>query len=141
MTGLFIVFGGGFRRLVSFFSVANWTFFFATVRCNGTLAYARMAQLIVRYLQVLGLLVLRVKEPNLERPYRANLATPIVFCAVALFLLIMPIVAAPVEAAAAFGAWQQGATHLCLRRLTARRMQASSWRASQPTTSWSRISP
>jgi amino acid transporter len=31
MTILFVVFGGGFRSLVSFFSVANWTFFFATV--------------------------------------------------------------------------------------------------------------
>lgn len=31
MTCVFVVFGGGFRSLVSFFSVANWTFFFSTV--------------------------------------------------------------------------------------------------------------
>lgn len=97
MTCVFVVFGGGFRSLVSFFSVANWTFFFATV---------------------MGLLVLRVKEPMLERPYRANIATPITFCVVALFLLLMPIVAAPWEAAAAFAFILAGvpAYYLVVRR-------------------------
>ncbi|WVR05402.1 hypothetical protein IAU60_002417 [Kwoniella sp. DSM 27419] len=78
---LFIVFGGGFRVILNFFSVASWTFYLLTV---------------------LGLLVLRVKEPHLERPYRAWLITPITFCAVASFLLLMPIFAAPWEALAAF---------------------------------------
>lgn len=30
----------------------------------------------------MGLLVLRVKEPHLERPYKTWLITPVVFCAV-----------------------------------------------------------
>ncbi|WVQ78463.1 hypothetical protein IAT38_000549 [Cryptococcus sp. DSM 104549] len=77
----FIIFGGGFRAILNFFSVASWTFYLLTV---------------------LGLLVLRVKEPHLDRPYRAWLITPIVFCIVAMFLLLMPIFAAPWEALAAF---------------------------------------
>ncbi|OWZ57458.1 L-methionine transporter [Cryptococcus neoformans c45] len=77
----FVIFGGGFRALLNFFSVASWTFYLLTV---------------------LGLLVLRVKEPRLDRPYRAWLVTPIVFCAVSMFLLLMPIFAAPWEAFAAF---------------------------------------
>lgn len=71
-----------FTALLNFFSVASWTFYLLTV---------------------LGLLILRVKEPHLDRPYRAWLVTPIIFCAVAMFLLLMPIFAAPWEAFAAFG--------------------------------------
>ena len=33
-------------------------------------------------LQVLGLVILRVKEPTLERPYKTWIITPLVFCAV-----------------------------------------------------------
>ncbi|KAI5455469.1 hypothetical protein NCC49_000279 [Naganishia albida] len=80
ITLVFIVFGGGFRGLVNFFSVTSWTFYLLTVA---------------------GLIVLRYKEPNLERPYKTWLVTPIVFCVVALFLLLMPVVAAPLEALAA----------------------------------------
>lgn len=78
LTVFFIVFGGGFRSefqvdrsqepqlnrtpaLLNFFSVTSWTFYLLTV---------------------LGLLVLRVKEPNLERPYRTWIITPIIFCGV-----------------------------------------------------------
>ncbi|KAG6874179.1 hypothetical protein C0995_003725 [Termitomyces sp. Mi166 len=78
----FIVIGGGFRSLINFSVVASWAFYFLTV---------------------LGLIILRVKEPSLERPYKAWIITPITFCGVALFLLIMPVIAAPVEAIAVFG--------------------------------------
>ncbi|WWC89749.1 uncharacterized protein L201_004675 [Kwoniella dendrophila CBS 6074] len=77
----FVIFGGGFRALLNFFSVASWFFYLLTV---------------------LGLLILRVKEPHLDRPYKTWLINPIIFCAVAMFLLLMPIFAAPVEAIAAF---------------------------------------
>jgi hypothetical protein len=32
--------------------------------------------------QVLGLVILRIKEPNLERPYKTWIITPLTFCAV-----------------------------------------------------------
>jgi amino acid transporter len=80
-------------ELLNFFSVTSWTLYLATV---------------------VGLLYLRVKEPHLDRPYRTWLSTPIIFCLVsqtptreltpqvAMFLLLMPIFAAPWEALAAF---------------------------------------
>lgn len=73
---LFILFGSGFASLVNFYGVCAWSFYFVTV---------------------LGLLYLRIKEPNLDRPYQTWLITPIAFSAVALFLLLMPIFSAPGE--------------------------------------------
>lgn len=78
---VFILFGSGFSSLVSFYGVCSYTWYFLTV---------------------LGLLVLRVKEPNLERPYSTWLPTPVIFATTALFLLVMPIASAPLEATAAF---------------------------------------
>ncbi|KAI3610438.1 L-methionine transporter [Moniliophthora roreri] len=69
ITCTFILIGGGFRSLINFSVVASWAFYFLTV---------------------LGLVILRVKEPLLERR-------------VALFLLVMPIIAAPLEAVAVLG--------------------------------------
>ncbi|KAF8334270.1 L-methionine transporter [Cantharellus anzutake] len=76
----FIAFGGGFRDIINFYSVAVWGFYLLTV---------------------VGLVVLRVKEPNLERPYKVWITTPLGFSAVALFLLCMPVFAAPLQALAA----------------------------------------
>ncbi|KLO13529.1 L-methionine transporter [Schizopora paradoxa] len=82
ITMLFIVFGGGFRSLINFAVVASWAFYFLTV---------------------LGLVILRVKEPELPRPYKTWIVTPLTFCAVALFLLCMPVIAAPLQALAVLG--------------------------------------
>ncbi|SNX83108.1 related to large neutral amino acid transporter 1 [Melanopsichium pennsylvanicum] len=80
LVSAFILLGSGFASLVNFYGVCSWTFYLASV---------------------LGLLVLRIKEPNLNRPYRTWLVTPILFAAVALFLLLMPIGSAPLEGLAA----------------------------------------
>ncbi|KII88471.1 hypothetical protein PLICRDRAFT_111101 [Plicaturopsis crispa FD-325 SS-3] len=82
LTIMFIVIGGGFRSLINFSVVASWAFYFLTV---------------------LGLIILRIKEPLLERPYKTWIITPLTFCGVALFLLCMPIIAAPLEAIAVLG--------------------------------------
>ncbi|PPR08085.1 hypothetical protein CVT24_010546 [Panaeolus cyanescens] len=82
ITIAFIMLGSGFRSLINFSVVASWAFYFLTV---------------------LGLVILRIKEPMLERPYKTWIVTPLVFCAVALFLLCMPIIAAPKEAIAVLG--------------------------------------
>lgn len=70
------IFVGEFGTLVTFYGVAGYTFYFMTV---------------------LGLIILRVKEPNLERPYRTWITTPIIFCCVSLFLLTRAVVAEPVQ--------------------------------------------
>ena len=67
---------GEFATLLTFYGVAGYTFYFLTV---------------------LGLIVLRVREPSLERPYRAWIATPIVFCCVSLFLLSRAVFAQPLQ--------------------------------------------
>lgn len=80
LTVSFVIFGSGFSSLVNFCGVCAWFWYGTTVA---------------------GLLYLRVKEPNLNRPYRTWFITPIVFITMALFLLVMPIFAAPIVAMAA----------------------------------------
>lgn len=67
---------GEFGTLVTFYGVAGYTFYFITV---------------------LGLIVLRVREPKLERPYKAWITTPIIFCCVSLFLLSRAVFAQPLQ--------------------------------------------
>lgn len=67
---------GEFSTLVTFYGVAGYTFYFLTV---------------------LGLIVLRVREPQLERPYRTWITTPIIFCCVSLFLLSRAVFAQPLQ--------------------------------------------
>lgn len=67
---------GEFDTLITFYGVAGYTFYFLTV---------------------LGLIVLRIREPHLERPYRTWLSTPIIFCCVSLFLLSRAIIAEPLQ--------------------------------------------
>ena len=67
---------GEFSTLLTFYGVAGYTFYFITV---------------------LGLIILRVREPNLERPYRAWITTPIIFCCVSLFLLSRAVFAQPFQ--------------------------------------------
>lgn len=65
---------GEFGELITFYGVAGYTFYFLTV---------------------LGLIILRVREPNLERPYKTWITTPVIFCCVSLFLLSRAIFAQP----------------------------------------------
>nr|POF17700.1 y+l amino acid transporter 2 [Quercus suber] len=76
LTAIYIVIGD-FTTLTTFYGVASYLFYFATV---------------------VGLIVLRVKEPELERPYKCWIVTPIVFCCVSLFLLSRAVFAKPLQA-------------------------------------------
>lgn len=67
---------GEFRTLVTFYGVAGYTFYFLTV---------------------LGLIILRIREPHLERPYRTWITTPIIFCCVSLFLLSRAVISEPLQ--------------------------------------------
>ncbi|KAJ5246902.1 hypothetical protein N7468_001885 [Penicillium chermesinum] len=75
MTTIYIIVGE-FGTLVTFYGVAGYTFYFVTV---------------------LGLIVLRIREPHLERPYRTWITTPIIFCCVSLFLLSRAVIAEPLQ--------------------------------------------
>ncbi|KAK2731551.1 hypothetical protein FQN55_004653 [Onygenales sp. PD_40] len=67
---------GEFSTLVTFYGVAGYSFYFLTV---------------------LGLIVLRIREPRLERPYKTWITTPIIFCCVSLFLLSRAVFAEPLQ--------------------------------------------
>ncbi len=67
---------GEFGTLLTFYGVAGYTFYFITV---------------------LGLIILRVREPALERPYKTWITTPIIFCCVSLFLLSRAVFAQPLQ--------------------------------------------
>ncbi|KAH7058852.1 large neutral amino acids transporter small subunit 2 [Macrophomina phaseolina] len=75
LTAIYVVIGE-FDTLVTFYGVAGYTFYFFTV---------------------LGLIVLRVREPELERPYKTWITTPIIFCCVSLFLVSRAVVAEPIQ--------------------------------------------
>jgi len=77
LTAVYIVLGD-FKTLITFYGVAGYSFYFMTV---------------------LGLIVLRIREPNLERPYRTWITTPIIFCCVSLFLVSREVIAQPVQTA------------------------------------------
>jgi amino acid transporter len=75
LTAIYIIIGE-FGTLLTFYGVAGYSFYFLTV---------------------LGLIVLRIREPNLERPYKVWITTPIIFCCVSLFLLSRAIFAQPLQ--------------------------------------------
>lgn len=76
LTAVYIIVGD-FTTLTTFYGVASYLFYFVTV---------------------VGLIVLRVKEPELERPYKCWIVTPIIFCCVSLFLLSRAVFAKPLQA-------------------------------------------
>ncbi|KAE8144098.1 amino acid transporter [Aspergillus avenaceus] len=75
LTVIYVILGE-FKTLVTFYGVAGYTFYFLTV---------------------LGLIVLRVREPYLERPYKTWISTPIIFCCVSIFLLSRAVIAEPLQ--------------------------------------------
>ena len=79
---------GEFGTLLTFYGVAGYSFYFVTV---------------------LGVIVLRVREPALERPYRTWISTPIIFCCVSLFLLSRAVFAEPVQTVVVLGFMLAGA--------------------------------
>ncbi|OQN99998.1 hypothetical protein B0A48_14203 [Cryoendolithus antarcticus] len=81
LTAIYIIIGD-FTTLTTFYGVASYLFYFGAV---------------------VGLIVLRVKEPELERPYKCWIVTPVVFCCVSLFLVSRAIFAKPFQALVVFG--------------------------------------
>lgn len=76
LTTVYIIIGE-FRTLITFYGCAGYSFYFLTV---------------------LGLIVLRIREPNLERPYKTWIVTPVIFCCVSLFLVSRAVVNEPGQA-------------------------------------------
>ena len=75
LTSVYIL-SGNFGTLLTFYGVAGYSFYFLTV---------------------LGLVVLRVREPGLERPYKTWITTPLCFCCVSLFLISRGVFSSPLQ--------------------------------------------
>lgn len=78
---------GSFRALVTFNGLGEYSFFF---------------------LAVLGAVVLRWREPGLERPYRPSLLVPLVFAVVSGFVVVRGAIFAPVLAGVLIVLWGIG---------------------------------
>lgn len=96
LSALFILLGD-FRSLLTFNGLGEYTFFFLTV---------------------LGAVVLRLREPGLQRPYKPFVLIPIIFTVVSGFVLIRGAVFAPVPALILVVVWLLGILFYVARRKT-----------------------
>ncbi|KAF3008492.1 hypothetical protein E8E13_005183 [Curvularia kusanoi] len=67
---------GSFRALLTFVGMAEWVFYVSTV---------------------IGLLILRRREPHLERPYRPTVVLPVTFVIVGTLVIVRSAIFAPVQ--------------------------------------------
>lgn len=67
---------GSFRALLTFVGMAEWVFYVSTV---------------------VGLLILRRREPQLERPYRPTIVLPIAFVVVGTLVILRSAIFAPMQ--------------------------------------------
>lgn len=67
---------GSFRALLTFVGMAEWVFYVSTV---------------------IGLLILRRREPQLERPYRPTILLPVTFVIIGTLVIIRSAMFAPVQ--------------------------------------------
>ncbi|KAL1897364.1 hypothetical protein Sste5346_004100 [Sporothrix stenoceras] len=97
---------GNFRALLTFNGLGEFTFFFLTV---------------------LGAIVLRIREPDLPRPYKPSIVAPIAFLLVSGFVVARGAAFAPVQALVLLALWLLGVGYYYGRRwLQQRRAAASS---------------
>lgn len=94
LSSLYIILGN-FRALLTFNGLGEYTFFLITV---------------------IGVVVLRVREPGLRRPYKPNIAVPLVFAVVSGFVVVRGAAFAPVQAGVLVGVWAIGLLFYYLRR-------------------------
>lgn len=92
---IFYILFGNFRALLTFNGLGEYSFFFLTV---------------------VGAIMLRFREPDLERPYKPFLGIPIVFVLVSGFVVTRGAVFAPFQAAILIVLWVIGAGFYALRK-------------------------
>ncbi|KAI8941164.1 hypothetical protein NX059_002401 [Plenodomus lindquistii] len=85
---LIYILTGSFRALLTFVGMAEWVFYVSTV---------------------VGLLILRRREPQLERPYRPTIILPITFVVVGSLVIIRSALFAPIQSGVLAGLLVAGA--------------------------------
>lgn len=91
----FYILLGNFRALLTFNGLGEYSFFFLTV---------------------VGAIILRYREPDLQRPYKPLILIPIIFAAVSGFVVIRGATFAPVQAAVLLAVWVLGLGFYWVRR-------------------------
>jgi amino acid transporter len=86
LSALYILLGN-FRALITFNGIGEYSFFFLTV---------------------LGAIILRFREPDLQRPYKPSLVVPAIFAVVSGFVVVRGAIFAPVPAAVLVAVWTVG---------------------------------
>lgn len=86
---------GNFRALLTFNGLGEYTFFFLTV---------------------LGAIILRFREPQLERPYKPLILIPLTFALVSGFVVVRGAAFAPAQAFVLLGLWGLGLAFYWIRR-------------------------
>lgn len=71
--------------------------YLTTTQVYVLINYTAFAESLAVAASVGGLLYLRIKQPNLSRPIKVNLALPIVFFVTCLFLVLLPLYVSPYE--------------------------------------------
>ncbi|KAI8629333.1 amino acid transporter [Xylariaceae sp. FL1651] len=99
LSALYIFFGS-FRALLTFNGLGEYSFFFLTV---------------------LGAIILRIREPDLQRPYKPFIMIPAIFAVVSGFVVIRGAIFAPVLAAVLVVLWIIGGVLYWGRKEYARR--------------------
>ncbi|XP_003738536.1 large neutral amino acids transporter small subunit 1 [Galendromus occidentalis] len=65
--------------------------------------YTAFSEALFMMLSVSGLLWLRYKEPELERPIKVNIILPVVFFLISIFLVVLPFFSQPLETLVGLG--------------------------------------
>ncbi len=86
---------GNFRALLTFNGLGEYTFLFLTV---------------------LGAIILRYREPDLKRPYKPFILTPVTFALVSGFVVVRGAAFAPAQAFVLVGLWGLGLAFYWARR-------------------------
>jgi amino acid transporter len=79
---------GSFRALLTFVGMAEWVFYVSTV---------------------VGLLIMRRREPHLDRPYRPTIMLPVIFVVVGTLVIVRSAMFAPVQSGVLAGLLLAGA--------------------------------
>lgn len=91
---LIYILTGSFRALLTFVGMAEWVFYVSTV---------------------IGLLILRRREPQLERPYKPTTVLPVTFVIVGTLVIVRSAMFAPVQSGVLAGLLIVGAAIGVLR--------------------------
>lgn len=113
----------GIPRVAMVLQLLIVTFLLFTSTFERVLIYIQLALMLCSFLTVLGVIVLRVRRPDLPRPYRTwgYPVTPVIFLAVSAWMMFYTVSSRPAESLAGLGTMLAGLVVYFLSAKTRRR--------------------